>query len=241
MQEIDKKGGLFYDDAWGEWNDMIAYSPAPRIRRDKVISWLRKVSFKSLLDVGCGNGEFLREVNRVIPEVSLAGADISQAVIKQNRTRMPDMEFLTLDLDNASLPKKFDVVVCMEVVEHCADYRKAIKRLAEMTDKRLFITVPCGPLFEIDRRVGHTRHFTAEEIENALKDSGFKDIKIQRWGFPFFNIYKYAINMFPNRMSESFLSSRYGLKQKIVASAVYASFKLCLPYWGYQLLAYAMR
>lgn len=241
MQKIDKKAGQFYDDAWGEWNDMIVYSPAPRIRRDKVIAWLRKISFESLIDVGCGNGEFLRGVNKLIPGRRLAGADISQAVIEQNRIRMPDMEFFTLDLDNESLPKKFDVVVCMEVVEHCTDYRQAIKRLAEITEQRLFITVPCGPLFEIDRRVGHARHFMAAEIKTALREAGFRDIKLQQWGFPFFNLYKHLINMSPDKMSESFLSSRYDRKQKVLAFAVYLSFKTCLPKWGYQLFAQASR
>jgi len=240
MPEI--KTQSFYDSKWEEWNDMICYSPAPRLRRSKIISWIKGLELKSLLDIGCGNGEFLREVHNVMPGIKLSGADISSAVVEADRFSMPGTDFFTLDLNSETLPGRFDAVVCMEVVEHCADYRGAIKRLAEMTERWLFISVPCGPLFEIDRRVGHTRHFKAEEISTALTDSGLKVVRLQQWGFPFFNLYKHAINISPDQMSESFLSSKkYGIKQKIVSSATYAAFRLCLPWWGYQLFVIASR
>lgn len=240
MPEIKKQA--FYDSKWGEWNDMIYYSPAPRLRRSKIISWIKPVKLNSLLDVGCGNGEFLSEVYKVKPGVKLSGADISLKVVEANRSKMPGAHFFHLDLNNETVPARFDAVICMEVVEHCDDYREAIKRLADMTDKWLMITVPCGPLFEIDRRVGHTRHFKAEEISSALKNCGLKIIKIQRWGFPFFNIYKHAINISPDKMSEAFLSSsKYGIREKVISSATYAAFKLCLPWWGYQLFVMASR
>lgn len=232
----------FYNSAWKEWNDMIYHSPAPRLRRSKIISWIKGFELNSLLDVGCGNGEFLREVHKVMPQIKLCGADISAEVVEANRLKMSGADFFTLDLNSETVPARFDAVVCMEVVEHCDDYREAIKRLANMTDKWLMITVPCGPLFEIDRRVGHTRHFKVEEISSALADSGFKIVKIQRWGFPFFNIYKHTINISPDKMSESFLSSnKYGIKEKMISSATYAAFKLCLPWWGYQMFVMASR
>lgn len=239
-QHLDKSS--FYDAHWKEWNDMILYSPAPRFRREKVLSWLKQLAANSLLDVGCGNGSFLQDVSRVMPGATLTGADISAAIIDLNRINTPDIGFYKLDIDAESLPNKFDAVVCMEVIEHCNDHRAAIKRLAAMTGKWLLITVPCGPLFEIDRRVGHTKHFKAEEIVKALNDEGLWVIKQQQWGFPFFNLYKHAINIWPDRMCESFLSkNKYTMRQKMMTSVTYAAFKLCLPKWGYQLFVMAGR
>lgn len=242
MSGIGLGFGEFYDEAWQKWNDMIRFSPAPRLRRTRIIGWLKHHSFTSLLDVGCGNGEFLLQLYKAIPYIQLAGADISGAVIEANRKALPSVEFNTLDLDIATLPRRYDMVTCMEVIEHCADYRVAIKRLADMTEKSLFLTVPCGPLFEIDRRVGHTRHFGAEEIATALVDAGLRVTRLECWGFPFFNLYKHAINMNPDRMCDSFLSSKgYTLNQKLLASATYLAFKLSLPVGGYQLFAVAER
>jgi len=226
----------FYHVAWNDWGDMIRYSPGPRIRREKILSWVSEAKVNSLLDIGCGNSEFLLQVHAKIPSFELAGADISHSVIEENKRRLPGVDFFTLDLDQEHLPRRFDAVTCMEVVEHCQDYRAAIKRLAEMTGKWLFITVPCGPLFEIDRRVGHTKHFSAREITDALQESGLKVITAQRWGFPFFNLYKHAINLNPDVLCKAFLSSqKYRPKQKLVALLTYAAFKASFPWLGYQL------
>lgn len=230
----------FYDAKWQEWNDMIYFSPAPRLRRKKILSWLKEIPVRTALDVGCGNGEFLECVRRVRPDIRLAGGDISTTVIEKNRSRMPSVDFHVLDLNTEMLPLQFEAVICMEVIEHCVDYRAAIGKLARMTEKWLFITVPCGPLFEIDRRVGHTKHFTAAEIASALSASAMKVIKLQCWGFPFFNLYKHAINLFPDRMCDAFLSDRrYGAREKFVAWLTYAAFRTSLPFWGYQMFIMA--
>lgn len=238
-QEVSQ---TFYDAAWDKWDNMIRYSPAPRIRRDKLISWISKIAPKSLLDVGCGNGEFLLDVNQLMPAIKLTGADISNNVIESNRARIQGMIFNELDINSEKLQSRFDVVVCMEVLEHCSDYRVVMQRLAAMTEKWLLITVPCGPLFVIDRRVGHVRHFKPEEIVEALTNVGLHVIKLQQWGFPFFNIYKHVINVWPDKMCESFLSEQeYGLKQKMLSYLTYAAFKLCLSKWGYQMFVMAVR
>jgi len=240
MQDQSVNKASFYDAQWKEWNDMIQYSPAPRFRRTKIISWLKRLPVRSLLDVGCGNGEFLLHVHKALPKIQLTGADVADELVAANRIRMPEFKFNVLNLDQAILSERYDAVVCMEVVEHCADYRKVISRLAKMTNQWLLITVPCGPLFEIDRRVGHIKHFNADEIRRALADAGMKTVKLQCWGFPFFNLYKHVINLAPDMMSESFLSSRtYSGKQKALSLAAYGAFRLSLPLWGYQLFALA--
>ncbi|MFH0791008.1 MAG: class I SAM-dependent methyltransferase [Candidatus Omnitrophota bacterium] len=242
MPEIKENNQSFYDSKWEEWNNMICSSPAPRLRRSKIISWLKGLSVTSLLDVGCGNGEFLREVQKVMPHVKLAGVDISSRIIEKNRSLMPGVEFYTIDLNNEILPNRFDVVVCMEVIEHCADYQNAIQRLMEMTGKWLFITVPCGPVFEIDRCVGHLRHFNAKDISTAVTNAGLRIVSLQCWGFPFFNLYKHAINIAPNKTIERFLSSKnYGMEQNVLSSLIYMTFKLCLPWWGYQMFVIASK
>jgi len=182
------------------------------------------------------------DLSRSIPDSKLTGIDISPAVIETNRTKISDAEFFTVDIEKEMLPTKFDAVVCMEVVEHCQDYKDAIKRLADMTEKFLFITVPCGPVFEIDRRVGHKQHFKSEEIVTALTNEGLHVVKLQEWGFPFFNLYKHVINLWPDKMSDSFLSQHeYSFAQKIISTLTYAAFKLCVPKWGYQLFVMAER
>jgi len=232
----------FYDSAWNNWKEMIRYSPAPRIRRKRILSYLQKLNFDSLLDVGCGNGEFLIEVSRAFNGTKLTGCDLSHATVKSNRNNLPQVEFHTLDLNETALNQKFDVVVCMEVIEHCSDYQTSIQHLAAMTREHLVISVPCGPLFQIDHMVGHIKHFSPEEIISAIHDAGLEIERIECWGWPFFNLYKRLINLAPDRMSEKFMSSRkYSFPQKIFALMVYASFLISLPFGGYQMFAYTRK
>lgn len=243
MPRKDEITQQFYDTAWKKWQDMIRYSPAPRLRRTRIISQIQAVAKSgSLLDVGCGNGEFLLQAGKELPGFKLAGADVSPAVIEANRKALPDISFSVLDLNCEQLDVRYDIVTCMEVVEHCSDYRAAIARLAAMTEGSLFITVPCGPLFEIDRRVGHTRHFSPAEIKAALEESGLTVTRLEQWGFPFFNLYKHLININPDKTCNAFLSDRkYSFVQKALAALVYVSFKFCMPIFGYQLFAAAKR
>lgn len=77
----------FYDKELGKWSDMFRYSPAPRLRRSMAMQWLRRLRPGTLLDVGCGNGEFLQQVRRSWPHMRLTGVDISPAVIAANAAR----------------------------------------------------------------------------------------------------------------------------------------------------------
>jgi SAM-dependent methyltransferase len=240
MKKDDNKE--FYNQAWARWGDMIKYSPAPRIRREKIIKWLRDISPDSILDVGCGNGEFLLSARKALREAKLSGADISSFVIGENRNNLPGMSFYELDLNKGHLLEKFDAVVSMEVVEHCDVHAEAINRLAQMADKWLLITVPCGHVFEIDRRVGHIKHPSAAEVSIALERAGFEIVKLERWGFHFFNLYKWLINMNADKMCNSFLSlEKYNWKQKLLATVTYFSFRLSMPWLGYQLFVLAAR
>lgn len=242
MQRVKSPKEAFYDMKWRMWGDVIRCSPASRIRREKIISWIKSISGESLLDVGCGNSEFLREIRRVLPALKLSGADISGDVIGQNIYATEGIKFFQLDIDKDVLPAKFDIVVCMEIIEHSSNYRQALNNLLSMTGKYLFLTVPCGSVFPIDRRCGHKIHFKPKEMADLLTDSGLKIQKMQAWGFPFFNLYKHLINIFPESTSRTFLEvERYGWYQKAIAELAYQLFKLCIPRWGYQLFVMAKR
>ena len=98
-----------------------------------------------------------------------------------------------MDISKESLSEKFDIVICSEVIEHLVEYKKSIKHLSNMTEKYLIITVPSCPLFNSDKKMGHIRHFSEDEICAVLKENNLKINKILKWGFPFFNLYKHLL------------------------------------------------
>jgi SAM-dependent methyltransferase len=217
---------------------MIRYSPAPFHRRRLILDLAKDLSFASVLDVGCGNGEVLLEFQRRHPGASLVGADVSALVVAENRARMPGMRFEQLDLGAGALEMKSDLVVCTEVVEHVEDWETALRNLRAMCSGHLILTVPTGRVFPIDRMVGHIRHFTAESLAQGLARAGFSCDLVWQWGFPFHTLYKSLINVAPDRTMDSFAGQEYGPLQKIVAAVIGSAFYLNLKHtpFGRQLV-----
>jgi 2-polyprenyl-3-methyl-5-hydroxy-6-metoxy-1,4-benzoquinol methylase len=76
-----------------------------------------------LLDYGCGDGTFLAQVQDLFPRalgVDVAGDQIADCAVRF--AGVPGTTFLTTDrLDDDAHAGRYDVVVCMEVLEHCPD------------------------------------------------------------------------------------------------------------------------
>lgn len=227
-----------YDAGWGRWTDMIRYSPAPWHRRRLVLAQAARLPFESVLDVGCGSGDMLRAFAER-SSARLAGVDLSPAVIEAVRGRWPQTRFEVLDLEAAALPERFDLVVCSEVLEHCADRERALDHLRAMTAGHLILTVPAGPVLPIDRAMGHHRHFRPAELGEALTRHGFEPLRVRRWGFPFHTAYKLAINLRPGAMLDHFAGGSYGRAQKAVGATLRTLFHANVLPLGWQLIAVA--
>jgi len=72
---------------------------------------------KSVLDVGCGTGQFLNELARLIPHGKLCGLDTSDVHLPQDYARI---EFLRKDVIDFEVEHPFDVVYSHQVLEHIA-------------------------------------------------------------------------------------------------------------------------
>jgi SAM-dependent methyltransferase len=89
-----------------------------------------------LLDYGCGDGTFLAMVHASFAES--AGADVDPGQIAECAARLghlPGVSFgLTRDLAKSSPPAAWDVVTCMEVLEHCleTERRRVVGELARL-------------------------------------------------------------------------------------------------------------
>ena len=98
----------------------------------------------TLLDVGCGVGDGLRYLQSECKHVTnYYGVDFSEEAIKINRENnvMNGVIFWHHSIEQP-YNKKFDNVICTQVLEHLNDPLSAIKNLIQMTKKTLIISVP---------------------------------------------------------------------------------------------------
>ncbi len=82
---------------------------------------------RSLLDVGCNVGEFLKAVRHRSPGARLAGIDINPSAVKTARAKVPDADIqlgpgYRLPFEDQS----FEWVTCIEVIEHIPSEHRAM-------------------------------------------------------------------------------------------------------------------
>lgn len=231
-----------YDQIWPQLSDFIRYNPGARHRRRHVFELLDRCAFSSLLDVGCGNGETLRLVDARWPGRRLAGVDLSPAVIERNRSAVGHIAWSVCNVEADALPSGFDVVICAEVIEHCAEPARVITRLADAVTSggHVIVTCPTGRVWPTERHFGHVRHPHPEELARWARDAGLHVAELWSWGFPTYALTKWAQNVDPSRALKHFAGDRpYGVPQIAVSTALWlANFaNLRTSPWGVQLFA----
>lgn len=241
--EEAKKVAEDWHKHWSTVDDFIKYNPGARHRRRQVFSAIKNISFNSLLDVGCGNGELISEIMVLRPEVNrIHGCDISESVLEKNRIRYPKATFSTIDLERGGpLSEQFDLVSCCEVIEHLWDRRKAFQNLTEMVkpNGHILITCPAGYVFNTERYWGHTIHPTVQEIREHARLNNLEVVSINSWGWPFYYLLKFVTNINSEWSIKNFGTQSYGPVAKLISTLLYWFNFINLPnfYFGCQITA----
>jgi SAM-dependent methyltransferase len=103
----------------------------------------------SVLDAGCGEGETIERLGDLLPH-PVTGVDLNPESVRFAAERLPGDRFDTADL--LSLPfedDSFDLVLCLEVLEHIPDPRPALDELARVSSGELILSVPHEPWFRL--------------------------------------------------------------------------------------------
>ena len=93
---------------------------------------------RSLVDVGCGNGDFLKRIAGNYERV--CGVDRSAAALRHVITE----KYLASAADLPFGDREFDTVCCLEVIEHLpvAIFPNVLRELARVAAKHIVISVP---------------------------------------------------------------------------------------------------
>jgi len=227
------------------WRKMAA----PRQRLRVLLRLLEEEPPARVADLGCGNGALLREVHGRLPEALLCGLDLSCSQIEANRRDLPELRWEAADLE-APLPEdggmvdSFDAVIASEIIEHLGAPEALLRnarRLARPGRGRLLLSTQSGPLRETERRVGHQRHFTREEMEELLRGAGWEVVRVWNCGFPFHDLSKWFANRDPDASMARFGERPYGPIERLVCLALRLAFLLNSRRRGAQLFAVARR
>jgi 2-polyprenyl-3-methyl-5-hydroxy-6-metoxy-1,4-benzoquinol methylase len=147
------------------WSWGMHYLGGMRVVLDQLEPW----SFDSLIDVGCGDGRFLRELATERPSVDALGIDYSERSIAMARGMNPDLDYEVVDLLSDEVGREFDIATAVEVLEHIPpdDLPAFVSRIADLLtdDGRVVLTVPHENKPLQDK---HYQHFSAADLESLL-------------------------------------------------------------------------
>jgi len=102
---------------------------------------------REILEFGSGTGFLLRILHDKYPEISLTGYDIYPQLLTLSKFLSPHATFHQKDLFTV-LEEQFDLVICMETLEHLIDPNQAVRQILSTTKSSgsVFLTVPNGRL-----------------------------------------------------------------------------------------------
>ena len=115
----------------------------------KVEATVRPLAPQSVLDAGCGEGETLDRIGSLLPG-KVTGIDLNPESVAFTAERIPNGEFSVADI--TALPfedDSFDLVLCLEVLEHIPDPAPALAELARVCRGDIVLSVPSEPWFRL--------------------------------------------------------------------------------------------
>ncbi len=97
----------------------------------------------SVVDIGCGDGRFLRYLKASKPGLRLCGVDGSQSAVDAVRAAGIDGEVVNVAKESlAHLASRAEYVTVMELIEHIEDAEGVMGKIRELGAKRIFVTIP---------------------------------------------------------------------------------------------------
>lgn len=144
----------------------------------KAIEEIEHIEFDNMIDIGCGDGFFLKKLSQKYPSKELAGVDLCEKAIGfANLLNCSDdkttkkIEFFCRDIMKDPLEKKFDLATSIHVLEHIPpellkDFLEANANLLK-SDGRFIVMVPSTncPIKNISR---HYQHFDDKLLTKLL-------------------------------------------------------------------------
>jgi 2-polyprenyl-3-methyl-5-hydroxy-6-metoxy-1,4-benzoquinol methylase len=160
----------------------------------RVWELVEAVGAQRILDVGCGEGFTIDRLLRVNGSLPIQGLDHDWPALERARSRHPQVFFQMGDIGRLPYGREsFDLVLCLEVLEHLAEPRAALEELGRVSAGYCLISVPNEPFFMMSnflrgknvRAWGndpeHVQHWTTRQFVAMLG----KHFTVERVVYPF--------------------------------------------------------
>jgi SAM-dependent methyltransferase len=149
--------------------------------RNALITWAVSRYFpgaRTVLDVGCGNGQVSRALQRAFPNLRLTACEAFLEGLAIAARKVPSAELVQADIRDLPWSDEFDVVGAFDVLEHVTDDGAALRQMVQATRPHggVIVTVPqhqwlWSPIDDYSR---HVRRYSRVELRSRLEAAGLR-------------------------------------------------------------------
>jgi ubiquinone/menaquinone biosynthesis C-methylase UbiE len=139
---------------------------------------------KRILDAGCGDGRYTRQIlRRAHPEALVAAFDLSWRMLVRARRRLKNSRVYHVSADLTRLPYQdgfFDAVVCGWVLEHLPDPGPGLRELARVLQpggKMLLMTTEDTLTGSMCSSLWHCRTYNRAELTDTCHTYGLEWVR----------------------------------------------------------------
>ena len=164
------------------------------LKANQILLFIGKMNVSSLLDIACGAGGITNILLEKLKTKKTAGLDISKEMIRVAKLndKKKKIVWLCQNIFDYHSKKRFDLVTCIDIIEHIEDDLKFLKKVATLGNKVL-IKVPMEDSIldnkimrklkirdywkESEIKYGHIHHYNETDLLKLFDKAGFKILK----------------------------------------------------------------
>jgi SAM-dependent methyltransferase len=239
-----------WEDHRNDYSSVAEVNPAQDFRRKIIIEILKKdrIEDQSIIDFGSGQGDLIKDLSKDFYSAKMFGFELSEIGVSISKVKVPQATFIQRNLlenNSKDYNNIGDYGICSEVLEHLDEPIIFLNNIKQnLKDQaKLIVTVPGGKMSKFDRHIGHRKHYTKHDLESLLLAAGYNDVKVEAYGFPFFNIYKLITIIRGKKLIEDVKNNGQDKKSlfyaRFVMKIFHILFRLNLNYipLGWQIIA----
>ena len=153
--------------------------------RNRLIVWALRHYFpnaKNFLEIGCGTGFVLSELENTFPQLLLYGSDIYTIGLNYAAKRLKKAELFQMDANQIPFEDEFDIIGAFDVLEHIKNDELVLSQMFQAVQENggIILTVPQHDFLwsQFDEKACHLRRYNALELKVKVEQARFEVMKM---------------------------------------------------------------
>ncbi len=144
---------------------------------EKYISYIEK-DVESVLDVGCGRGEWLSLLKK--KGFDTYGCDLDYICVNKSSNFGSVKRADIVNLSDSYESNQFDLVTAFHILEHVTCPLKALEQMKKVSKKYVLTAVPNARYISQDELLTHIYSWNGDTFTNLLNKAGLKVLSIKQ-------------------------------------------------------------